>query len=365
MATVVTTVTAAPYRTPRLQKMAEAMRLILPDQLEPNINTDTLARWSARPVRIRTNGFGDVSHIGYKLFNDSLIALQPQNQPVFDFVERYLLELDLNIDHDKNRETRMDVDDVKLVKGTVNQLWSVDPDTPFLMDEIVRRMFRLTWLVGGKEVVLTFPSDSQLLLGANSVELEGIVERDVQRMVPITGGDIIADWDNAKTYTSHGMLVVEGEAYISELIRNDIFLTEQPDGKRTLFIDPKTPSKSVSNIMLTGEYADELPMTMRLNRYGQRTDTLQVTLQQFIAYCKAEGCKLYFGIKTINETTLSGTLFAYNEKLAYDHVLSVLFPLSTLQGQAQPIISTAYVYIPLHNITEKFFNQNINNIDLK
>lgn len=363
MAVAVTAVAATPFHTPRLQKIAEAAYLTLPETLEPNLNTDTLARYSARPLRVRTNGFGDVSHIGYKLFNDSLIALQPQNQPVFDFVERYLLELDLNIDRDKSREKRMDVDDVKLVKGTLNQLWAVNPETPFLIDEIVRRMFRLTWLVGGKEVVLTFPSDSQLLLGANSVELEDIMGRDVQRMVPISGSDIIADWNNAKTYSSHGMFVVEGEAYISELIRNDIFLVEAEDGTRKLFFDPKTPSKSVSNIMLTGEYAEELPMTMRLNRYGNRSDTLQITIQQFIAYCKAEGCKLYFGIKTINETTLAGTLFAYNEKLAYDHVLSVVFPLSILNGTSQPIVSTAYAYIPLHNVTEKFFNQNINPVN--
>ena len=98
-------------------------------------------------------------------------------------------------------------------------------------------------------------------------------------------------------------------------------------------------------------------MTLRMNRYGQQVDTLEVTLQQFISFCQSEGCKLFFGIKTINQNELSGALFAPNDKLGYSHLLSVVFPLGILKGEDLTVKSTSYVYIPMNQVEEKFFNQ--------
>lgn len=85
--------------------------------------------------------------------------------------------------------------------------------------------------------------------------------------------------------------------------------------------------------MLTGQFQYVIPMHLRIDKYGYKAEETDITLQQFIDYCKNEGCKLYFGIKTMNEKTLTGTLFAYNEKMAYNHVLSVSIPLNILDGK--------------------------------
>ena len=348
---------ATSFHTPRLEMMAKALALKLPDTMEPNMDTDGLATFNNRKLRIRTNTFGDISHIGYKLFNlpEPMDANTQANLPVFDFIERYLLELDLRLDG-RSREQRMDIDQVVIPKGTMNMLYAITPEIPFQIEAIPRRMFRFTWTTNGQEVSLSFPASCQLILGANAIELELMAEKDIQRLIPMTSSDIISDWSTAKVSKSQGLLVIEGESYVSELIRSDIFLKEE-NGVRTLLCDSLTPTKSISNIVLTGLFEREIPMILRLNRYGHKIDTFETSLQQFISFCKMEDCQLFFGIKSIGKEELSGTLFANNEKLGYNHLLSFVFPLGILKGKEQTVRGTSYVYIPLNQLDDEFFKQ--------
>lgn len=57
------------FRTERLKTIAGMVKLNVPDSLEKHLTIDSLGRYKNKPVKLKTNSFGDVSHIGYKLFN--------------------------------------------------------------------------------------------------------------------------------------------------------------------------------------------------------------------------------------------------------------------------------------------------------
>lgn len=337
------------FYTQRLEKMAKVLNL--------SASSPTGEKYAnGKLLRIRTNTYGDISHIGYKLFNDEIMQLHGES-PVFDFIERYMLELDMRLDGRSPLE-RMNIDQVVISKGNLQMLRAIDTNTEFSINELKRRMYQVTWTVKGKKVEITFPADCQLLIGANAVELENMMKRDINRIMPLTSNDIITDWTYVKTTRSQGHIIVEGGKYLSNQIRGDIYL-QDIHGKKQLICNRKNARNSITNIMLTGQFQYVIPMHLRIDKYGYKAEETDITLQQFIDYCKNEGCKLYFGIKTINETTLTGTLFAYNEKMAYNHVLSVSIPLNILDGKKEKINATVYAYIPLQNVTEKFFTQDI------
>lgn len=344
------------YRTPRLKQIADAIHLSLPDILRPNMVNDSIVSYHGKTIDLHTNGLGDVSHIGYHIFSEEQKGAY-LHYPVFDFIERYLLELDLQLDG-RTPESRMDIDQVVVVKGSLQMLHAITShtDLSFSLDEIPRKMYRLTWKFDGKEVKVTLPMDSQLLIGGNMIELEQLFIRDVQRMVSIAGDAAICNWDSANvSYTKEG-LVIKGGTYRIDEIRGDIYLSFN-DGKRELLCNNDRPIKSISNIMLTGMSQKEIPMTVALRTYGNRIDTLKITLQQFIAYCKMDGCKLFYGTKTVSEDKITGTLYAYNERCAYTHMLPVVFPLAILDGKSEELTARGYVYIPLHDITEKYITK--------
>lgn len=337
------------FHTQRLEKMAAALGRT---ELSPSESFKAYGR----KVRVKTNVYGDVSHIGYKLFDDEVVKMHGES-PVFDFIERYFLELDMKMDG-RSAQERMDIDQVVMSQGNLKLLQSIDTTSSFSIDEVKRRMYRIKWTVKGQTVSLTFPSDCQLLLGANAVELEEMMRRNLVRINPLAYDETIPSWVNAKGSRSKNMIVIDNGKFLSDMIRGDIYLTEI-NGKRQLYCSRKNTSISISNIMLTGEFRDTIPMHLKLDKYGYKQDEADITLQQFIDYCKNEGCKLFFGIKTADSQNVTGTLFAYNEKMAYCHVLSVEVPVGIISGEKTGIKGTVFAYIPLQNVTEKFFTQNI------
>lgn len=355
------------YRTARLKQIASALSLRLPTDLKPSTDLGVVANRGGKEVYATTNAYGEVSHIGYRLFAPELAA-HYQNEPLFQFIERYLLELDLRIDG-KAADVRMNVDQVVFTRGTTALLRTLTPQTNFSfdMEEIRNRFYRLTWTFDpdGKEVSMVIPANCQLIIGANAIELEQMAVRDIQRAVKMAPKDILERWAEAKGFRGEHALILDGGAYMSRYIRGDLYVSET-EGRNHPVCTPWQPMQSVSNLMLTGIADKEFPLALTMNRYGGKRDQMDVKLSQYIAFCLAEGCKLYFGVKKQTETELTGALFAYNQRFAYTHLLDVTFPLSLLSGQTttgERIRCMAYVYIPTKLLDDRLFTQDFSRVD--
>ena len=374
---------ATPFGSSRLGKIAAAVRMKVPDTMKPLANVDTLGSYGGRRLRVRTNQLGDISHVGYKLFSDQLIRAYGYS-PAFDFLERYLLELDLGLDG-KTPQQRMDVDRVMITKGNMAMLKQIGESTPLGIEYVKRRLYRVTWIIKGKPLTISFQADCQLLMGCDALQLEQRVTRDVPRQnkerKPMAV--LLKDWSKAKVSKADSLQILDDGNYLSNLIVRKLYVA---DGSKNIplecvsgptpvvqnalrgsmlpasipYTSAKNVSLSVNNIMQTGFYSS-IPMDIVLDKYGYKVDTLHVTLRQFLAYCEAEHDKIYMGIKKVSKTELSGTLFILNEQMAYNHVLSFEFPLGILQKQPLAIKARLYAYIPLQNVTEKFFNQHLKN----
>lgn len=345
-----------PFATKRLARIAAAAGVNVPEGAVIGMADDSTWTYRGRRLRVRTNAFGEVSHVGYRLF-DSRMADAYRPMELLDFLERYALELDLRLDG-REPVARMAIDKVACVGGTAAMLSEVGPGVPFTVEEIERRMFRVGWTVGGRRLTLTFPADCQLVLGANAAELEDIFERNVRRAEPLADSVALAPWAAAKTYRAGGYVVAEGGQYLSKLIRADLYLAEGKAGARPL-ADPRKPVQTATNLLLTGIAERPTPLRLTVNRYGYSSTKADVTLQQFVAMCLGEGCRLYVGVKTHTDKELAATIFALNTKLAYNHVLSIRLPLSLLSGGEGVAEATAYAYIPLQNVTEDFFTKDL------
>ena len=72
-------VDAAPsFYTRCLETLSKAMKLNLPDRMEADVDNDSTWHYAGKPLRVRTNTYGDVSHIGYKLFDSQCRDWQPR-----------------------------------------------------------------------------------------------------------------------------------------------------------------------------------------------------------------------------------------------------------------------------------------------
>lgn len=343
----------------RLSVIAKSIELVLPDTLKPAQDYDNVWIYKGRMLRVRTNDFGDVVHIGYKLF-DHQLASHYTPREALDFIERYALEQDLDIDKEAQERKKL-ADNVKCTQGSLSMLAKVTPDTPVTIDKIEHRKFRVKWSLGAHVLEFYFPVDYQSIIGANTIELEEVFERNIKRVLPIIDDNLLVDWENVKVVHSGNLLIANEGTYLNDSIRSDIFLKEN-SVKRTLILDSKMPVYSVKNILLTGVFPDKIPLRLTIDCYGYRKKQVDdISLQQFIGLCQLEKCEMYVGIKTYNPEEITAVVFALNREMAYNHVLSVRFPLGLLQGESISVTGTVYTYIPLQNVTEKFFTQDLNN----
>lgn len=378
------------FYTQRLKCIAQAVGVQLPDTLQPEKEYAGIWTFKQRPLRVRTNAFGDVSHIGYCLFDECMYT-HYECQTVLDFAERYALELTLGKDEELRQRLRI-TDKVTCVEGSLSMLDDISPRTPVTIDQRQLRMFRIKWTLDAKTILtLSFPADYQLISGANAIELEKMFERDVQRIVPLTQEDMLINWKNVPvvllgdvvaqdvldekqkmfagskdpiTYVADapdGLLLANRGSYLNSQIRSDVILV-QKKGERMLHFSPDSPISSVRNLLLTGQFPTIVPLKLTIDCYGNKKQNLeQVSLQQFVGLCRMEGCELYVGIKKRTDTEVSATVFAVNRSMAYNHVLSVDVPLRMFREENVPISGTLYTYIPLQNVDEKFFTQDLNN----
>lgn len=349
---------AVSFRTQCLEVLTKAINIELPDSIGINIDNDSTWSFSGKQLRVRTNSFGDVSHIGYKLF-DSYWARSYEAQPLIDFIERYALEQDVHTkDVDKIEEASKK--HVTFIEGNASMLRHRSPEMPFTIEEKERRGYSVKWGEGKQKVSMMIPADYQLITGANAIELENIFERDVRRLSSVLIADTLPDsWKDSSISRSDSLIIASNGKYLSDMIRSDLYLHEV-SGKSSILLDSSKPLQSVNNILLTGHFNNEIPLELTIDKYGYVKTDIEISLQQFITYCRQENCKLYLGIKTRTADTITATLFAVNSKMAYNHMISLKFPLSILDKGKGKIKGTLYAYTPLQNITEKFFINDIN-----
>lgn len=341
------------FRTPLLQRIAKSTALTLPDTMEPMADNDSTWKFRGRQLRIRTNSLGDVCHIGYKLFNNEIVALHG-NRALFDFLERYFLELDLQLDG-KTFEQRLNVDRVVIKEGSRALMGQVTADVAFSVNYTPRRAYSIGWRIGNKPLTLTFPTDVQLMQGANAIELEDIVTRDVPRQSSETDLlEALAPWAKGHEVRLGDVRLKDYGTYLSRLIGSRIKL-KLHNSQWLPEISPSSPTSSICTMMLTGCSRQPIPLHLVVDRYGYKQESIDVSLQQLLTFFRAEDSRVYVGFKNRTDTAVEGTLFVLNEAMGFNHVVPFTFPISLLSGGTGRIEAKIYAYIPLQNVTEKFF----------
>lgn len=355
------TVSAAPlFRTLSLERLCKAMQLHLPDSLGINVHNDSTWNFQGKPLRIRTNAFGDVSHVGYKLFDSSLTE-NYDPQILLDFIERYALEQDVRIEGQDLAEEAARKN-IAFAAGNAKLLSLHTPDMGISIQETERRGFVVEWGTGKKRIKMAIPADYQVLCGTNAIELENLLERNLLKTpVQILPADSLPSrWQQATISEAGNYIIASNGKFLSDQIRSDLFLKKSGKGAK-IIIDPAKPQQSANNILLTGCTEKPIALDLTLNKYGHKKSVIHTTLQQFLRFCELEGCQPYLGFKSKDGETIKTTLFAVNQKMAYNHTLSLEFPLSILRDGSGTVRGELYAYTPLQNITEDFFNQDISN----
>ena len=362
------------FATERLQKMAKLLSEVPFDSLSVGYHTDY--SFQGHPLTIRVNQWNEVDHIGYKIFDTT--TYRSHSALVYDFLERYLL--DLSIDNEIDKHIRMGIDKFVIEEGTLETVFQLEEGDEHEVSYNEFKRYRVAWKRDGKCILsFMFDMDYQLMSGCNAIELEKNYIRAISRL---QGQKRRKEHTLPREIEAHKgkYYIQEGESFLIPAIRNnryfvfDSFLvtdtmvvTDGIRGNDTMYYRDTVcfwdnvcaSSKAVwsaFNLMLSSTSMGRFFLDATLDMYGYQSQQLtKIPMADWVAYTKSEGCEIFLGLKSKTHKYIRGTLFCPNVSAGYCHMMSVEIPISSFNNKGGVVTGRLYTYIPLHNITDDYF----------
>ena len=316
------------FRTSELERLATTLSLdvtTLPEGYShPVANGLSLTVHVSRQI---------VDHIGLQVFADEL--RQEDHSPIFDFLERYFLQLKFP-PVVKSASHMLRDDGFRFVSGSI-----ADIDKLLVTDafsyQYDNHHYTATWNRAGQNLLtVSFPVEYELISGENKIEAEENLMADILQ------SEVKHSSDNKE----------QDDNYISNDFTNRLYFQ-----RGQLVCNTQHPVETIANMMLSTNAKGDYKLKLTQISYGFQKKVFQVPLHQWIAFCKNNGCELFFGVESLGtDGCVSAVILAVNRAENYNHVLTVSIPTSLIDQRQGTIDARLYPYVPMHNVKSMFAN---------
>ena len=339
---------ATTFDTQRLERLASYLKLQQLDTLPTGVTNSYSYR--QHPLTIRKNEWGEIEHIGLRLFPQALRQLQPL--PIYDFLERYLLARIVTPSTTEDG-IKMQWDKMHFNIGSAATALKLDTTAAFRNEYIDLHAYRVSWTVEDKKMLeISFDMNYQLLTGCDAVELEHRFIRHLNRYQTHAANTSRQLPKEGTEYT------LADSYYMSPMVRNDIYYTRKSKKKAWTLVNNATrPTKTIGNWMVAPDSDNALPLEITVDKYGYEVDSVLTTYRAWQQLCMEEGCQPYYGLKSKNDGIYAGTVFMVNRTGGYVHLLSIDTPETALKDPKATLShARMYAYIPLYNVSAQLLH---------
>lgn len=363
LAVVCPDLSAQNYKADRLRKAVEVLGLqIDTDSLMPDTTIALLSK-DGRTVCLRTDPMGEIEHIGVPLFNDMLRLLQPS--PVYDFLEYAVLNWKYKVNPNQLYLSKV----IFKVGSWETLLREKLGEIECSIENREDKLYIVSWKREEKDVaVIGIPIEYELLNNDTRRNMERAFVRDLEASKPSSTSQnpVVVSEERLSIYGTEGLFVIPGKSYIIDLLNQNVYykLTTVYETADTVInnksvtmsmeavlpvvvIDPEFPAETFANLMMCddGSVPDvTIELDFHLSNYHRQK--LAMRLSQLKAFCRQQGCSLYFACDGVQKDKTRGVMFASNLPKGYNHLFSLRIPTEQLTTEAPTVQADVYLYIP-------------------
>lgn len=286
----------------------------------------------------------------YKLFSQQTRESFPS--VVYDFLERYLFEIDSLQTQGESVSQRLIDDKVFFRVGSTDAARKITEDIPFSVSKTDDRFYEVCWTDTSGNVLLdiAFPMQYELLLGKPKVDIEKdfksvLLSCDSIFRIPPVPSELQATEDSCQMSEPHTHYYVESmndATYYSP--------TQSSEKMAAVFSDSDKWHSAANLFQGVIQQVDDRKLFIEQNLYGFKKMQYTVTLGQWLCYCQRMQMTVYFAIEEEREDGLKALLIAQNKDLAFNHMLSLIIPDDFVTKQNCIIKATLNAYIPTQNV---------------
>lgn len=342
------------YRTDLLAHMASSMQIT--DRLN-TLKDGMYWRWGmfkGNPVTVIVKN-NQIEHIGYALFTPG--QRETFSSPVYDFLERYSLEIDLPLKREKTVAKQIAEDGISFGKGTFSSLRILLNDTTCNINIINNDGKHYIVCLSKKDSVfcnVQFPISYDLLRGSAMLENERRIGQEIARS-SLTGRKktVVSRNELLPTWQSN-YFILPGESYYTDELNTNRYYEQDENGDFRPVYRAKYPLESIANLLTGCEIDNQYMIDIHLKKYGNKEETISVPLDRWINFCLNNGCKPYFGVISYDGNFAVCEVIMRNVAYGYNHVMKVTFDVSQLETRKGIIQARLNSYIPSSRIKYLF-----------
>lgn len=301
---------------------------------------------------------GRVEHIGLSIFPEVLRREQPS--PVYNFIERYALDIFLRRIGTEQISQQLKLDRVTFEKGSLATLPTLFADSTLTIGiaNHSERAYTVEWRRG--EIVVCrmfFPSNYELLHGSKMLENEERLKLDI--LSHDTNIDNQEMPDSKKLVEANGLFALDMGYNSIESMRNRRYFRKTATGGKDALVpvcSSRYPVESVANLFTGNDMANDFDVEIRQLKYHFKKDIYTVKLSQLVGFCLDEGCRPYFGVVSYDETSgnIDAVVEMRNHQEAYEHLMRVKMNVKDLDRRKGKINVTLTGYIMTHDIEDLY-----------
>ena len=247
---------------------------------------------------------------------------------------------------------------LKYIIGNDSRLASLDSSEDFSIS-LTNGVYNAQWSRHGEPVLAcTFPARMELLTFSNKIELEDMMldaltnsfESGSQLSRPTAATSLLTKVDYSPFY------VRDLGYYITPRLSHQVIY--QPvdsitDMCELLIESPIYVLECLSNMMLTGYSTHPITCNVKVDRYGYKSTTVALKLDELYQALSAEGSVPYWGVEKNDGTDVKGLYVWLNQSGGFAHVLSVNIPIASLSSPSE-LKASMHCYIRLDNLKSLF-----------
>lgn len=301
------------------------------------------------PITIGIDNNGIVNHIGYKLFDTNFKRDYPS--AVYDFAERYLLELEC-IPSELLRRERLQEDKVSILNGSLANVKKITPRTMFNINHTNDFFFEISWTEDSRTLLsMQFPTDYELILGMPKVEIEKkfksiVLGTKQKERHP-------AEYEYELLQDSIYQSAPTENYYIKNLNTATYYIRQDSTSYMPIYSN-EYKCYSAANLFQDLIADKDYRLHLEQNVYGFNTVTFSIPLEQWLNYCRANSMTIYFAIEEEREDGLKALLIAQSHDLGFNHMMSIIIPDNFVDKPNATLKATLNAFIPTQNVKELY-----------
>lgn len=291
---------------------------------------------------------GVIEHIGYSLFTPlqrAAIGKIPCN-----FLERYLLDIDIPQIQEKEVLIRQLEDGFNFVSGSKQSLLSLCRDTTqsLSINLIGDRKYLFRWNDGS----VVFPVDNELLFGRNQIENERRLPDELSENNYYSGKSIPSI--QSLVSADGNLFELKGDFYYTEKLSGSTYYAKDSFGHLGPVNDISYPKETIANYLGGLLDGSKVTVHVKMRVYRLKSIYFNVPLSSILAYANKNECMGFWGVISSEEDTITGEWILRNAAGGFNHVFRLQIPMGLIRDGGGEVMALLTPFVPTHSIKYLF-----------